>query len=161
MIRMFYYHEVEFSKQLQLDKFHLYSEVDFENLMNWQYDKNGNAIKPFRDEHSIKFLKDTFHIEFLSENDWYSVKSPKKSKFSLAGLSQEVKYGLVLLHYAKLGRILSFQPCSDIVWKVLSDMPFDIFIVVNASEIKYYDVVRYAAGFECAKAVPHHQPALS
>lgn len=141
MIKMFYYNKDEFIKELIEHKICEYSERSFDRLMNWQYDKEGNSIQPFRDEDSKKFLKDTWNLEFIDEHDWYSIHSPEEGRFSLAGLSKGMKYGLTLLDYSKRGLILSFQHCSEKLWKVLNEMPFDILVAVDTSKLESWSDV--------------------
>lgn len=141
MIKMFYYNKDEFLNELIEHHIWSYSERDFDHLMNWQYDKEGNSIQPFRDEYSKKFLKDTWNLEFVDEHDWYSIHSPEEGRFSLAGLSKDMKYGLTLLDYSKRGLVLSFKHCSEKIWKVLSEMPFDILVAVDTSKLKCWSDV--------------------
>ena len=94
MVRMFYYTDVDYMNH-QFDYSILaYSERSFDRLLNWQYDENGDSVKPFRDEDSIRFLKDTWNMEFVSDDDWYSIQSPEDGRFSLSGLSRAMKYAL-------------------------------------------------------------------
>lgn len=46
-----------------------------------------------------------------------------------------MKYALTLLHFSSKGRMLSFKSCSKRIWKVLSEMPFDILIAVDTSKL--------------------------
>lgn len=133
---MFYYNPDEFTNRLLDREFIMYSEKDFERLVNWQYDEEGDTIKPFREDYNKKFLKDTWNIEFVSDDDWYSIYSPEEGRFSLSGLSKEMKYALTLLHFSSKGRMLSFKSCSERIWKALSDMPFDILVAVDTSKIE-------------------------
>ena len=138
---MFYYDVDEFLNRSINREFLMYSERDFERLVNWQYDKDGNSIMPFRDEYSKKFLRDTWNIEFVNDDDWYSIQSPEEGRFSLSGLSKEMKYALTLLHFSRNGQILSFKSCSKRIWKALSDMPFDILIAVDTSRLSsWYEI---------------------
>lgn len=117
----------------------MYSEKNFNRLVNWQFDEDGNSIMPFRDEFSKKFLKDTWNMEFVSDDDWYSIQSlEEEGRFSLSGLSEEMKYALTLLHFSRNGQILSFKVCSERIWKALDDMPFDILIAVDTSRFSYW-----------------------
>lgn len=135
MVRMFYYTHNEYMYHLLTHSILDYTERRFDTLLNWQQDEDGNSIKPFRDEYSIRFLKDTWNMEFVSEDDWYSIQSPEEGRFSLSGLSRQMKYALTLLHYSRKGRVLKFRSCSEKLWKVLDTMPFDILIAMNISEI--------------------------
>lgn len=143
MIRMFYYADTDYINHVSNYDILDYSERRFDTLLNWQYDEDGNSIKPFRDEYSIRFLKDTWNMEFVSEDDWYSIQSPEEGRFSLSGLSEQMKYALTLLHYSRKGRVLSFKICNEKLWKVLDTMPFDILIAMNISRIKnfYYTLL--------------------
>lgn len=134
IIKMYYYNADDFSKLVRNGKICLYSERIFERLTNWQYDEEGNNIKPFRDEYSIKFLKDTYDLEFINEEDWYAIHSPTEGKFCLSGLSKTMKYGLTLLDNSKYGISTDFKVCEKRIWKTLDTMPIDILIAVNISE---------------------------
>lgn len=135
---MFYYTDDEYIHHVSNYDILDYSERTFDTLLNWQYDEDGNSVKPFRDEYSIRFLKDTWNMEFVSEDDWYSIQSPEEGRFSLSGLSRAMKYALTLLHYSRKGSILSFRICSEKIWKVLDTMPFDILVAMNISKIKNF-----------------------
>ena len=135
MIKLFYYNADDFLKLLSSRKILSYSEQEFERLTNWQYNKEGNTLKPFRDEYSIKFLKNTYEIEFLSEDDWYSIQSPEDDRFCLSGLSRTMKYALTVLYNSQHGVCTEFKNCEECIWKVLDTMPFEILVAIDASKL--------------------------
>ena len=141
MLRMFYYNHDDFVQKSGDRKIRIYDERVFEDLLNWQYDEDGNSIMPFRDEFSKKFLKNTWNLEFVSDDDWYSIQSPEEGRFCLSGLSREMKYALTLLHFSRENRVLSYEFCDEKIWKVLSEMPFDILVAVDTTELKSWNDV--------------------
>ena len=147
MLRMFYYNRDDFTDKLIEKEISMYSEREFERLVNWQYDEEHDSIMPFRDEFSKKFLKDTWDMEFVSDDDWYSIQSPEEGRFCLSGLSKEMKYALTLLHYSRNKRVLSYKHCSKRTWKVLSDMPFDILVAVDMSKLDNWTDVCLAVDY--------------
>ena len=141
MLRMFYYNHDDFVQKSVDRKILRYGEGFFEELLNWQYDEDGNSIMPFRDEFSKKFLKNTWNIEFVRDDDWYSIQSPEEGRFCLSGLSREMKYALTLLHFSRKNIVLSYEFCGKNIWKVLSEMPFDILVAVDTTELKSWEDV--------------------
>lgn len=135
MIRIWFYNTDEFARLRSEYKIFTYCEGEYERLTNWQYDKECNPIKPFRDEYSIELLKETYDVEFISDDDWYSIKSPKEERFCLSGLSTTMKYALYLIHNSKKGKCTELVNCEKRIWKVLDSMPIDILVAVDITNI--------------------------
>ena len=135
MIKLMFYEADEYKKLWLDNKIHVYSEDDFDWLLRGIYDEESDSkVKPFRDECSIRFLKDTYDLEFVSEDDWYSVQSEEEGRICLSSLSRTMKYALTLIYYARLGMCVKFKKCEERIWKALNTMPFDIVLAVSSSE---------------------------
>lgn len=135
MIKLMFYEADEYKKLWLDNKIHVYSEDDFDLLLRGIYDEESNSrVKPFRDECSIRFLKDTYDLEFVSEDDWYSIWCREKGRICISTLSRTMKYALTLIYYARLGICVKFKKCEERIWKVLDTMPFDIVLPISSSE---------------------------
>lgn len=49
---MFYYNHDDFVAKSVDREIIMYDEKDFERLVNWQYDEEGDTIKPFREDYN-------------------------------------------------------------------------------------------------------------
>ena len=138
MIRMIY-NDIDRYRDLQCNnKIKTYELRDFEYLTNWHYNED-DTTKPFRDEHSKKFLKEAYNLEFFSDDAWYSLIDLNSSeRFSLSGLSGSMKYALVLLHNSRFGVCTEYKHCSERIWQALSKMPFDILVAINNTTFNNY-----------------------
>lgn len=131
MIRMIY-NDIDRYRDLQMShKIVTYDERRFEYLTNWYCNKEDGTTRPFRDEYSVKLLKETYNFEFFSDDDWYSLVDDSSERFSLSGLSEYMKYALILLHNSRVGVVTEFKGCDKCIWQVLSTMPFDVLIAIN------------------------------
>lgn len=93
MIRMFYYESEDFMKRMIDKEVVMYSESQFEHLLNAHYYYMlDESFRPFRDELSKKLLKDSWDMEFISDDDWYSINYPPLGRICLHDLSKEMKY---------------------------------------------------------------------
>ena len=89
---------------------------------------------PFRDPESLQYLKETYDISFVSDEDWYSVMCDG-SRSDITCLRRGVLWGLAVIDISKQGLYSWFFPAEEPIWKAFSNMPFDVLIARRMSEI--------------------------
>lgn len=112
----------------------------FEGLLNNTFIKNPCA--PFRDAESLLFLRETYDITFVSDDDWYSVMY-EGSRSDIISLDKRIRFGLAAIDLSKEGKYVWHMSAEEQIWKILARMPFDILIAIKISEMGLYgDYIR-------------------
>lgn len=91
------------------------------------YNLHDYHAKPFRDAESLRFLKEVENVEFISDDDWYTVMWDNE-RTCITGIHKEWKFGLMAIEHSRDGRYIWYYPAGEKVWNILNDMPFDILI---------------------------------
>jgi len=111
------------------------AKVHFEILLDTAFDAEMRI--PFRDAESLQFLKESYDISFVSDDDWYSVMCAG-SRSDITCLNEDILYGLSAIDLSKDGVYSRLEWAGKKVWQALSNLPFDILIAQNMQDMGLY-----------------------
>lgn len=92
---------------------------------------------PFRDEESVRLLKETWDIEFIDNRDWYSVRCDGV-RMNVRALNNDLKFALVTIFLSRKGRYTTLGYADERVWRVLADLDMDILVAMKVQEMGIY-----------------------
>lgn len=104
----------------------------FKNLLDTAWEDEPRI--PFRDAESLQFLKETYDITFVSDEDWYSVIC-EGSRSDITCLYESIQFGLAAIDISKKGVYTQFQRAEEKIWTVLANLPIDILIAMRISKM--------------------------
>lgn len=120
---------------LRKQKICIYSKENFLRIVQggiWEAEK-----KPFRDEDSLRFIREIDHAEFVGGDDWYSIVTPF-GRTNVTALCGGTRYALTLLDNSRRGiytDISRFGGYGEDIWGRLADVSVDIRIAYDVAEI--------------------------
>lgn len=137
MLRVRLFTDEEYLDQCAANKEHKYRVGDTKTyfryrLLDTAHDEEPHI--PFRDAESLQFLKETYGITFISDDDWYSVWC-EESRSDITCLYDSIQSGLAAIAMSRNGIYAWYWSMGEKEWKALANMPFDILIAMRTSEM--------------------------
>lgn len=138
MIRVKFYN---FKKCTDLGKkrIRIYDKEDFFRIVRGGIG-DGEEKKPFRDEDSLRFIREIDHAEFVDGDDWYSIETPF-GRTNVTALCGGTRYALTLLDNSRRGiytDISRFGEYGGDIWGRLADVSIDILVAYDTAKINYH-----------------------
>lgn len=135
MIRVKFYN---FKKCTDLGKkrIRIYDKEDFFRIVRGGIG-DGEEKKPFRDEDSLRFIREIDHAEFVDGDDWYSIVTPF-GRTNVTALCGGTRYALTLLDNSRRGvytDISRFGEYGGDIWGRLADASIDILVAYDTAKI--------------------------
>lgn len=81
---------------------------------------------PFRDDDSVKFIREIDHAHFV-ENDWYSVVTPF-GRTNMTALCGGTQYALTVIANSRQGFYTPFKGYEADIWSRLASLSMDVLI---------------------------------
>lgn len=89
---------------------------------------------PFRDAESVRLLRESYGVEFVSDGDWFSVRG-REGRMDVSCLNDGLRFALVAISRSRKGGYTWFAPADERIWRVLADLPFDILVAMRTFEM--------------------------
>lgn len=136
MIRVKFYYSKQGDFDRRKERITDYNKEDFYHLVQGSVGEE-NKEPPFRDEDSLKFIKEIDHAEFVGGDDWYSIVTPF-GRTDVTALCGGTRFALVILHNSKRGIYTSigYHPAyGEDIWSRLAEVSTDILVAFDMTKL--------------------------